>query len=64
MHGQAMTPRGEGRGPFTQDGCAVELYRRFPYRGEVEILSGVLAEAGFGGAEWIDASWGAACITA
>ena len=31
--------RGEGRGPITQDGCAVELYRKFPYRGELEVLS-------------------------
>jgi SAM-dependent methyltransferase len=31
--------RGEGRGPLAPDGCAVEVYRRFPYRGELEPLS-------------------------
>ena len=28
-----------GRGPITRDGCAVEVYRRFPYRGELELLA-------------------------
>ena len=30
--------RGEGPGVITQDGCAVEVYLRLPYRGEVELL--------------------------
>jgi len=31
--------RGEGRGVITQDGCAVEVYLRLPYRGELELLA-------------------------
>ena len=31
--------RGEGPGAITRDGCAVELYRRLPYRGEVELIA-------------------------
>lgn len=34
--------RGEGRGVFTQDGCAVEVYLKLPYRGELELLAGHL----------------------
>jgi len=30
---------GEGRGPITADGCAVELYLRLPYAGEIELLA-------------------------
>ncbi|HET7403793.1 MAG TPA: methyltransferase domain-containing protein [Usitatibacter sp.] len=30
---------GEGRGAITADGCAVELYLRLPYAGEVELLA-------------------------
>jgi SAM-dependent methyltransferase len=29
---------GEGRGVITQDGCAVEVYLRLPYRGELDAL--------------------------
>ena len=29
---------GSGPGPQTADGCSVELYRRLPYRGELEPL--------------------------
>ena len=29
----------EGGGAFTQDGCAVEVYRRFPYRNELDLLA-------------------------
>jgi SAM-dependent methyltransferase len=31
--------RGEGRGPITRDGCAVELYRKFPYRGDLDAVA-------------------------
>ena len=31
--------RGEGPGPHTRDGCAVELYLRVPYYGEVEVIA-------------------------
>ena len=31
--------RGEGPGVITRDGCAVELYRKSPYRGELEVLA-------------------------
>jgi SAM-dependent methyltransferase len=31
--------RGEGPGVITQDGCSVEIYRRLPYRGELEVLA-------------------------
>ena len=34
--------RGEGPGVITQDGCAVEVYLKFPYRGELELLAGQL----------------------
>jgi len=34
--------RGEGRGVITQDGCAVEVYLKLPYRGELELLAGHL----------------------
>ena len=34
-----MRPRGEGPGVITRDGCAVDLYRRMPYRGELELLA-------------------------
>ena len=34
--------RGEGPGVITQDGCAVEVYRRLPYRGELEVLAAYL----------------------
>lgn len=33
------THRGEGPGPHTGDGCAVELYLRVPYYGEVEVIA-------------------------
>jgi len=36
---------GHGPGPITRDGCAVELYLRLLYRGEVELLGSDLAEA-------------------
>jgi SAM-dependent methyltransferase len=35
--------RGEGRGAITNDGCAVELYRLLPYRGELDIFDRLLA---------------------
>ena len=31
--------RGEGRGVITRDGCAVEVYLKLPYRGELELLA-------------------------
>jgi len=34
---------GEGRGPITADGCAVELYLRLPYAGEIELLAPAIA---------------------
>jgi SAM-dependent methyltransferase len=34
-----LTHRGEGPGPHTSDGCAVELYLRVPYFGEVEAIA-------------------------
>jgi SAM-dependent methyltransferase len=34
--------RGEGPGVITQDGCAVDVYLKLPYRGELEILAGQL----------------------
>lgn len=34
---------GSGPGPQTADGCSVELYRRLPYRGELEPLRSHLA---------------------
>jgi SAM-dependent methyltransferase len=37
MHSSAASKyRGEGRGAITSDGCAVELYRRLSYRGELD----------------------------
>ena len=33
---------GEGRGVIAQDGCAVEVYLKLPYRGELEVLAGQL----------------------
>src|SRR5688500_17428221 len=30
---------GEGPGVITQDGCAVEIYLKLPYRGELELLA-------------------------
>jgi SAM-dependent methyltransferase len=38
--------RGEGRGAITRDGCAVELYLKLPYRGELELIGDRL-RAGF-----------------
>lgn len=40
--GHAEPMRGEGTGVITNDGCAVEVYRRLPYRNELEILAGHL----------------------
>ena len=37
-----MKSVGEGPGFITQDGCAVEVYLKLPYRGEVELLAGHL----------------------
>jgi SAM-dependent methyltransferase len=34
--------RGEGHGAITLDGCAVEVYLKLPYRGELELLAGQL----------------------
>lgn len=39
-----MKPRGEGPGAITQDGCAVEVYRRLPYDGELEPMSRYFAK--------------------
>ena len=33
-----MRARGEGPGVITPDGCAVEVYLKLPYRGEIELL--------------------------
>jgi SAM-dependent methyltransferase len=33
-----MTPPGTGRGAITDDGCAVELYLRFPHQGEADLI--------------------------
>lgn len=33
-----MISIGEGPGPQTSDGCSVELYRRLPYCGELELI--------------------------
>ena len=43
MTGQAPRPRGEGPGAITRDGCAVEVYLKLPYRGELEVLASHLA---------------------
>ena len=45
--------RGEGPGPKTRDGCAVELYRLLPHAGEVDLIapwigSGTVLELGCG----------------
>jgi SAM-dependent methyltransferase len=34
--------RGYGPGVITQDGCAVEVYLKLPYRGELDLLAGHL----------------------
>lgn len=33
-----MNLPGTGRGAITDDGCAVELYRRFPHQGEADLI--------------------------
>lgn len=38
----AASAWGEGPGVITQDGCAVEVYLKLPYRGELELLAGHL----------------------
>lgn len=38
----SSTSTGEGPGVITQDGCAVDVYLRLPYRGELELLAGHL----------------------
>jgi len=43
MSPQKVLYRGEGRGAITNDGCAVELYRLLPYRGELAIFDRLLA---------------------
>ena len=40
--GARRSASGEGPGVITQDGCALEVYRRLPYRGEVELLAAYL----------------------
>ena len=37
-----MMAWGEGPGVITQDGCAVEVYLKLPYRGELDLLRGHL----------------------
>ena len=37
--------RGEGPGVITRDGCAVEVYRKLPYRGELEVIAAHLPPA-------------------
>lgn len=37
---------GTGPGALTQDGCAVELYRRLPHDGEAEIVAAVVPAGG------------------
>ena len=39
---QVEPMRGEGTGVITQDGCAVEVYLKTPYRNELEVLAGHL----------------------
>ena len=39
-------PSGEGPGVITGDGCAVELYRRFPHRGEIDLIAPFLKAGG------------------
>lgn len=36
---QSESLRGEGRGVITQDGCAVDVYLKLPYRGELDLLA-------------------------
>ena len=43
VSGARRSASGEGPGVITQDGCALEVYRRLPYRGEVELLAAYLA---------------------
>lgn len=38
--------RATGPGPKTRDGCSVDLYLRFPYGGEVELIESFIPEAG------------------
>ena len=38
-HITSAVPQAIGSGPVTRDGCSVELYRRLPYCGEVELIS-------------------------
>jgi len=38
-HARIEPMRGEGHGPITQDGCAVEVYLKLPYRNELELLA-------------------------
>lgn len=35
-------PAGTGRGAITDDGCAVELYLRFPHQGEADLVHAVV----------------------
>ena len=35
----ASTSTGEGPGVITEDGCAVDVYLKLPYRGELELLA-------------------------
>jgi len=35
-----LPARDEGRGVFTQDGCAVEVYLKLLYCGELDLLAG------------------------
>lgn len=44
--GSAIRFTGTGPGARTQDGCAVELYRRLPADGEAEIVAGVVPAGG------------------
>ena len=39
MRANPEPARGDGPGVITQDGCAVEVYLRLPYRGELELLA-------------------------
>jgi SAM-dependent methyltransferase len=44
--GSAIRFAGTGPGVHTQDGCAVELYRRLPHDGEAEIVAAVVPAGG------------------
>jgi SAM-dependent methyltransferase len=44
--GSAIRFAGTGPGAHTQDGCAVELYRRLPADGEAEIVAAVVPAGG------------------